>query len=290
MSGLLCGLMTLTADITVGIILAEVIMRLKLPELMMRIIRLKKIPQTTATAIAIATASPRLAASMISDALTHGLISARCAEWSVMMLPLPAYLRRWPSTFILSVSMAGIAGGIFACSLLMRSVMRFMIAVYMVRSEAETATMPGEFPPVKMPQLWMKLFRTLPVAWIMYAAAYVLVPVADEYLRGYFAGGFLPISGWSVSAASLGHISAALSLAGGSISAGNLSITQAVFALILGSGLGTMTRILRQDAGYYYGLFPAKLASKMLLLNFSTITPLIVLNLLFAGLALSLWP
>lgn len=71
---------------------------------------------------------------------------------------------------------------------------------------------------------------------------------------------------------------------------GALSVTQAYFALILGSGLGTVIRIFRQDAGYYFGLFPPSFAAKLLIMNAAAIIPLVGVNLIFAGLALSLWP
>ena len=111
-------------------------------------------------------------------------------------------------------------------------------------------------------------------------------------MREIFADGdtFIPLAGWAVSAASIGHVNAALSIAGGAIHSGELSVSQGVFSLILGSGLGTVTRILRQNAGYYYGLFDGQTATRMLMMNFATIIPLIVINLIFAGLALSLWP
>lgn len=90
----------------------------------------------------------------------------------------------------------------------------------------------------------------------------------------------------AVAAGSIAHVSSALAMAGGALASGELNTEQAVFALILGSGLGTATRILRQNAGYYFGLFPARTAQKMLFLNFITIMPVIIINILIAGLAL----
>ena len=83
-------------------------------------------------------------------------------------------------------------------------------------------------------------------------------------------GSFLPLVGWAVAAASVAHVSAALALTGGSLAAGELSAAQAVFALLLGNGLGIVTRALRQNAGYYFGLFPAGLARSMLFWNVGT--------------------
>ena len=54
---------------------------------------------------------------------------------------------------------------------------------------------------------------------------------------------------------------------------------QAVFALLLGNGLGIVTRALRQNAGYYFGLFPAGLAQSMLFWNVGTVALLTGLSL-----------
>lgn len=119
----------------------------------------------------------------------------------------------------------------------------------------------------------------------MFAVGHVAANVLDEYFREA-----VNFAGMSIVAASISHVTAALSLAGGAMSAGTLSVTEVLFALILGSGFGTFTRILRQDAGYYYGLFSKGIATRMLVMNLATILPLIVMNLIFAGLALLLWP
>lgn len=290
MTGLLRGELLLTADIIAGLVIAEIILRLKLPDILMKRFMPRSIPPVTALATAVSAGSSKAGAAILSSSFTRGEIPERTLMWSVMMLPLPSYLRRWPSTFMLSVSMAGTAGGIFAASLLARSILRFVIALFMVRREgAGVPSSSYSFSGAEYHHgMRRKIFRTLPVAWLMFGIAYSLVPVAEGYLRGKFAGGFLPVSGWAVAAASIGHVRGALSLAGGAIEAGNLTVTQGVFALVLGSGLGTVTRVLRQDAGYYYGLFPRSTATKMLIMNLATILPLIMINLLFAGLALSL--
>ena len=277
MNGLLRGEILLTIDIIIGLLVAEVIMRLKVSDIIMRRFIPRSIPAVTGLAIAISAGSSKAGAAVLSSSLSRGEISERSAIWSVLMLPLPSYLRRWPSTFMLAVSMAGVAGGVFAASLLLRSIMRFFFALYMLRREggenSETHELSGARYSVS---IWRKMLRTLPTAWLMFGIAYSIVPFADGYFREAFAG------------TSIGHVSSSLALAGGAIEAGELSVTQGIFALILGSGLGTATRVLRQNAGYYYGLFPKSTATKMLALNLATIIPLIIMNLLFAGLALLL--
>ena len=296
MNELLRGEIYLTTEIIIGLLFAEIILRLKLPDVIMKRFVPKNIPPVTALAVALSAGSSKAGAAVISSSLSRGEISESSAVWSVLMLPLPSYLRRWPSTFALSVGMAGKAGGIFAASLLARSILRFMIALHFLRRENSNSTFQNHeaesFPQSRKYFTVHTLMKTIPIAWVMFALSYSLVPFANEAMREIFADGdtFLPLAGWAVSAASIGHVNAALSIAGGAIHSGELSVSQGVFALILGSGLGTATRILRQNAGYYYGLFDRRTATRMLIMNFATIIPLIVINLIFAGLALSLWP
>lgn len=292
MNGLIRGEIYLTVDIILGMIFAELVMKFRIADILMRHVIPKDIPSVTGLAVAVSAGSSKAGAAIISSALAKNEIDERTAIWSVLMLPLPSYLRRWPSTLALSVSMAGSAGGIFALSLLVRSVIRFMIAMMFVRCSnsersPQTQTVSIKINPSNTVRRFMKL---LPMAWLFFALAYMLSPLINRIFREIFAGRdtFLPLAGWSVAAGSIAHVSAALSLAGGALSSGELTVLQALFALILGSGLGTATRILRQDAGYYYGLFPKGIASKMLMMNFATMMTLILLNLIFAGLALSL--
>ena len=135
MNGLLRGEILLTIDIIIGLLVAEVIMRLKVSDIIMRRFIPRSIPAVTGLAIAISAGSSKAGAAVLSSSLSRGEISERSAIWSVLMLPLPSYLRRWPSTFMLAVSMAGVAGGVFAASLLLRSIMRFFFALYMLRRE-----------------------------------------------------------------------------------------------------------------------------------------------------------
>lgn len=292
MSGLIRGEIYLTVDIILGMIFAELVMRFRVAEVLMKHVIPKNIPPVTGLAVALSAGSSKAGAAVLSSALAKNEIDERTAVWSVLMLPLPSYLRRWPSTLAMSVSMAGTAGGIFALSLIARSVIRFVIAAMFVRRSNPNCSRQNENVNIKInPSDTVRRFlKSLPMAWLFFALAYMLSPLINGMFREIFAGRYtvLPLAGWSVAAGSIAHVSVALSLAGGALSSGELTTSQAVFALILGSGLGTVTRILRQDAGYYYGLFPKGVASKMLMMNFVTMITLILLNLIFAGLALLL--
>ena len=296
MQKLLTGELKLTIDILIGLAIGEIIIRLKVADKLLKIfipfLKRHNIPPVSGLALAVSAGSSKAGAAIISSALANSEISEKTALWSIQLLHFPAYLRRWPSTFALSVSMAGISGAFFGLSLIFSSALRFIIAFFMLKREHgnskpdqknyELATSKHSVKFVK------KLIKTLPLAWLFYALAFSIVPGINKFFQSIFAGHdtFLPLSGWTVAAASIAHVSSALALTGGSLASGELSVAQAVFALILGNCLGSATRILRMNAGYYFGLFTAKLAQKMLIWNFITIMIPSIMNLIFAALAL----
>ncbi len=292
MSGLIRGEIYLTAEIITGLILGELIMRSGIAEKIMKRIIPRDIPAVTGLAVALSAGSSRAGAGVIASALAQGTITERIAVWSVLMLPLPAYLRRWPSTFALSVSMAGGAGAMFAVSLLVRSVLRFMIALCFVRRGGKNLCEARKVIPSHShsSSLLRRLIKSLPLAWVMFAVSYSLSPTINAYFQEAFRNhdAIMPLSGWGVAAGGVVNVSAALAIAGGAIASGELDIWQAFFALVLGSGLGTAMRVLRQDAGYYFGLFPSRVAGKMLVMNLATIIPLVAVNVIIAWVILIL--
>ena len=298
MAGLIKGEILLTVHVLLGLALGELITRLRLPEkFLSRFAGMLHVNPTTALAVASSIASSKTGAAILSSAFSHGQISERCAVWSVLMLSLPSYLRRWPSTLILAVSMAGKAGCIYALVMLAITAGRFLIAYRFLLTAAESSgaelEAAGAVP--KVPSLKSsakKALKLLPVAWVFYGAAYMLVPILNNYLS-YLSeifklskGGILPLAGWTAAASALVRVNAALAFVGGAMASGELGVSQAVFALLLGSGLGTFTRILRMNAGYYFGFFPLKTARKMLLMNYVTIVPLILMSILIAYICL----
>ena len=289
MNHLLKDELNLTLDIIFGLVIGEIFFRTGIADFILKKFSRLKIPTVTALAVAVSAGSSKTGAALIASALEKNQISEHDAVWSVLMLPFPSYLRRWPGTFILSVSMAGRAGAFFALSLIFRSAARFFFALKKLRVRSEGLEIRSEKNfsyKFSTGKFFAKLIKTLPYAWIFFALTYSLVPVINKFFENNIKFlSFLPLAGWTVAAGSVAHVTSALALAGGALASGELDTAQAAFSLILGSGLGTATRILRQNAGYYFGLFHQRTARKMLAMNFFTIMPLIILNLIFASLA-----
>ena len=303
--GLLRGELWLTIDILIGLILGDLILRFKIADkLMFKITPFLKrhgLGSIMGLALTLSLGSSKAGAALLSSALEENKINESTALWGVLMLPFPGYLRRWPATCILAFSMAGYPGLIFALFLFLRSAARFIIAFLILRrvnkeNQDALADLNNNLNQDNKSRvnfklnLWRKLLKTMPLAWLFFALAYALVPVLNNAFKDLFMNlnflSFMPLAGWTVAASSIAHVSAALSMAGGSLTAGDLTSAQAVFALILGSGLGIATRVLRQNAGYYFGLFNAKLARKMLFWNLMTVLPLVLICVLIAALPL----
>lgn len=286
LKALLRGELWLTFDILLGLLIGDLVLRWGLADRLMRRmmpwLRRHGIGPLVGLALTLSLGSAKAGAAVLASALSEGRIDRHTALWGTLSLAFPAYLRRWPATLVLSVSMTGLVGGIFALVLILRSLVRFALVVCVLRSR-ESGELPREEVPDRRRMGWgfyRKLGMTLPLAWFFYAVAFALVPYAESAFRRWFMGGsFLPLAGWAVAAASVAHVSAALALTGGSLAAGELSAAQAVFALLLGNGLGIVTRALRQNAGYYFGLFPAGLARTMLFWNVGTVALLTGLSL-----------
>ncbi|MBR1672928.1 MAG: hypothetical protein IJ702_08370, partial [Fretibacterium sp.] len=223
MNSLLRGELWLTFDILLGLAIGDLILRLGLTDRLMRrmmpFLRRRGIGPVLGTALTLSLGSSKAGAALLASALDEGRIDRHTTLWGTLMLPFPSYLRRWPATFALAVSMAGAAGGVFALFLLLRSAARFVVAFLVLRrcgGEVEGET-DGPVPSRRgVGGLWKKLLRTLPLAWLFFAAAYALVPWADGLFKRWFLGGtFLPLAGWRVAAGSFAHVSAARALGGG---------------------------------------------------------------------------
>lgn len=293
---LLKGELILTLNIAAGVALGALLLRSGAVE---RLLKLSGpffgklgIAPAVIIALGVSVGSSRAGAALLAASLDEGVITERTAKWGTLMLAFPAYLRRWPATIFLAAGMAGFSGAVFASTLLLRSAARFAALTFVLRKEkgdgrsyydgaAEEKESPGPA------DLFKKLRKTLPLAWVFYAAAFIAAPPAENLLSGSLGGyRILPLSDWAVAAASVSHVSASLALAGGSLASGELSAAQAVFALLVGNSLGVVTRAVRQNAGYYFGLFSKELARQMLFLSVATQVPFILVTLLLAALPL----
>lgn len=288
---LLRGELLMTCNIAVGLVLGDALMRFGLIDRVMRrfmpILARMGIGPILGSALAVSVGSSKAGAAILASALEEGRITREGALWGTISLSFPAYLRRWPSTCVLCLSMTGRAGAIFAATLLLRSLGRFIVVVLRTRGtealcHADTHDTRGR----GAGWVWHKrLLKTLPVAWIFYAAAFTLMPLLDGYMRAHLGGSVLPLAGWGVASAALAGISASLALARGALAASDLDVAQTVFALLLGNGLGYFTRALRQNAGYFFGIFPAGLSKSILIWNIATMLPFtlvsIAISLLF---------
>lgn len=289
------GELSLTVDILVGFAAGTLIVNSGLADKLLRRLlpRLERfgVGASLGAALVVSVGSARSGAAVIASALDCGRIGPRTAVWGTLLLAFPAYLRRWATTMILACGLAKGAGAVFALTLLFRSAAKFAIGLFLLgRGEHDDASArPSGRAPKKASAkgLALRLSRALPLAWLFYALALLLVPPAERALRAWLKGSsFFPLASLGVAAASFAHVSAALALAGGALAAGEMTAPQAVFALLFGNSLSLLTRLARTNAPTYFGLFPPRLARSMLFKNAAITTALALSTLAAAALPL----
>ena len=228
-----------------------------------------------AAAMVLALGAPRSGAALISRAYSEGELTGDQATFGTLSLAFPGYLRRWAGTAAMAAAVAGVSGFIFALVMLLRSACRFIWAITRLASRAKAR--PGAFAELEKTRVGARerasrvlaqLKRSLPWAWAFFALTYVLVPYVDEAFSKYASRGgmlwFLPAEGWAVAVSSLAHVTAGLSSAAAALSAGKLGVTQTVLALLVGNMAGSLTRTMRQNVGYWVGVFPKELVKNLL--------------------------
>ena len=201
LKALLRGELWLTFDILLGLLIGDLVLRWGLADRLMRRmmpwLRRHGIGPLVGLALTLSLGSAKAGAAVLASALSEGRIDRHTALWGTLSLAFPAYLRRWPATLVLSVSMTGLVGGIFALVLILRSLVRFALVVCVLRSR-ESGELPLEEAPGRRRMGWgfyRKLGVTLPLAWFFYAVAFALVPYAESAFRRWFMGGsFLPLA------------------------------------------------------------------------------------------------
>ncbi len=292
---LLYGELNLTIDLLIGFLVGAVIIRTGLADRLLRRLlpRLKRfgIGATLAAALTVSIGSSKAGAAIVASALDSGRISTRTARWGTLMLAFPAYVRRWISTMILACSLAGAAGAWFALTLLLRSAAKFIIELFILNrgehDDAPLEELEGKTREESVINFARRVLKTVPWAWLFYALAMLLVPPVERALHAWLKGStFFPLPALAVAAASFAHVSAALALAGGSLAVGEVTTAQAVFALLFGNSLSLLTRLVRTNAGYYFGFFPRDVARSMLIWNLAASAVLGLLTLTIAAMPL----
>ena len=272
--------LTLTVSILAGLLVGELILSAGIVERLFKplVPRLASwgIHHKIAFALTLALGSPRAASALIATSYADGEISEDEATFGTLAVAFPGYLKRWVGTAAVATAAAGRAGLIYATIIILRSALRFVWVVSMLvrKSSGRGADVPGdaEEPSVsdhraRRIRLLRTLRRSLPMAWLFFGLTYALMPRLEELLRSHISDmaiyHAMPPQGWAVAFASLAHITAALSSAGGALESGALSVWQAVLALVVGNMIGAVTRAVRQNVGYWMGIFPGELVPRL---------------------------
>jgi hypothetical protein len=299
-AGLLRGELFLTVNIIAGLAIGELILSSGVVETVFAplIPRLERwgIHGNIAAAMLIALGSSRSGAAIISASYSDGEISHEEATYGTLSLAFPGYLRRWVGTAAVATAIAGTAGLIFAIVMIARSAVRFVWVVAMLAKRGKGArggSVPRRAPrpssagfAARRDRVVRTLKRSLPWAWAFFALTFALVPLVDKIFADHIVKWglhwILPPQGWAVAASSLAHITAALSSAGGALAGGELGVGQAVLALLIGNMVGSITRVMRQNVGYWVGIFPKDIVPRLLRWHLATTVTLEVASIALA--------
>jgi hypothetical protein len=287
----------LTVNIAVGLAVGELILALGIVDRLFSplIPRLERfgVHGKIAAAMIIALGAPRSGVALISRSYSDGEITKDEATFGTLALAFPGYLRRWAGTAAMAAAIAGVSGFIFAAALVLRSACRFIWALLMLSRRAPERGGVSAAPDKisigvyeRASRALALLKRSLPRAWLCFALTYALVPFVDGAFSKYAAAdGFLwllPAEGWAVAASSLAHVTAGLSSAAAGLSSGKLGTAQAVLALLIGNMAGSITRTMRQNVGYWMGIFPKELVKNLLRWHLATTAALEIISALIA--------
>lgn len=289
---------TLTLNITIGLAVGELILALGVVERffapLVPLLGRSGINEKIAAAMLLAAGSSRSAAALISGAYANHEVTREEATLGTLSLSFPGYLRRWIGTATMASAIAGTAGFIFSLVLLLRSACRFAWVVAILVRRGRGRTVSGHMPPPPSSPEWRQrarklgkmLARSLPWAWAFFALTYALVPLVDAFFTEHIARlgfySFIPAEGWAIAVSSLAHVTAALSSASGAMASGALGVGQAVLALLVGNMVGSVTRTMRQNVGYWVGIFPKELIPGLLRWHFATTMILEVVSIFIA--------
>lgn len=290
-TGLLKGELLLVLNVTLGLGLGILLLRFRVPEKVLTLfqpvlVRMKISPDII-TSLAVSIGSSRAGSAMVAASMREERLSRREALFGTLLQAFPGYLRRWITSFAVATGLAGVAGAVYSVVLLLRSFIRFLFFLFLLRRDECRICNNMESNKkvrVRTTDLLKVLKRTLPLACTFYAGAYILAPWLQEALSSRFVSfPLLSTQGLTVAVSALAHATAALGAAGGYLASGAISPAQAVLALLVGNLLGTVFRVVRQNMAFWIGLFPADMVRSLLLWHLATIVPLMILSIAIAG-------
>lgn len=279
--GFLLGEARLTVSVLFGILAGWWLIKLKVPQFILArigpMVCRCGIHPDLVIALALSLGSSRVATGMIASSFERGDLDRDEVVFGTLLLSFPGYIHRWVGTLGISIGLAGTAGLIYALSLMLRSLVRFAFFLFLlVKKKRPFTSCLVEWDKEKpVPPVWPMIKRTLPWGWGAFSLVYWGMPIVEPYFQ-QLSGSVPPVI-LSVALSGVAHNTAALAAAGAGLSAGSLSVGDAVLALLLGNLLGTFSRVIRQNLAFWAGVFPGKILTSLMLWNIGTLIPLALL-------------
>jgi hypothetical protein len=294
--GLLIGEARLTLSLIAGALAGELMVRYRVTDRVFRpverLVRRLRVNPQAISAMTVSVASPRVGAAMLASAHSRGEITQEDAVFGTLCLAFPAYVKRWLVTAPMAAALAGPLGVLYSSVLIFRSAARFLLCLHLLRRRGSGGSSPAVDDPAEgrtatasEGRFLRQGLRSLPLAWIFFGVTYWAMPAVEAWALDNLRWLVSP-SGLTVVTSALAHSTASLASAKGALEAGSLSLPGALLALLMGNALGTFTRVLRQNVGYWVGIFPGEVLRPLGIWHLGT---LLLFEALSIGLVLLWW-
>lgn len=209
---------------------------------------------------------------MLGTFLREKAMTRRDVVLAVLLDTFPSYFLHLPTTFFVILPLTGKAGVLYLLVTFGAALLRFGAVLVYTHFSLPPVEVPSTAPSARqewrslLRQSMRKLVSRMGRVLLVVAPVYLLVLLLSEWgffewLRGVLAPGvgsrLLPVEGVSVVVMSLmAEATSGYAAAGAMLESGTLSVTQTVFALLLGQIVGSPVRALRHQLPYYMGIFP----------------------------------
>lgn len=292
-SGLAWPLIRLTAYISLGLFIGNLIESLNWTHLMARVAaplaRAGRLRDISGASFATAFFSGVTANTILAEAYEQGKLSNREMVFSNLFNSLPTYFLHLPTIFMIAAPFIGRAAafyvGLTAFAALLRTVFIILLGRAMLPPIPEGCvpcrlqdTPPGNKFRAALANTWKRFKQRLPKIIKITAPIYTLF-----FFLKYF-GVFELIESLAASQAQLltwlppeavtivvfhmaSEFTAGLAAAGALMADGSLSVQQIVLALLIGNVLSSPMRAVRHQFPYYAGIFRPALALRLIAYN-----------------------
>ena len=290
--GLVFPLLRLIFYISIGLLIANFIESLNwthnMAKLASPLIRMGHLSDITGASFSMAFFSGVSANSMLAEGYDQGKINERELILANLFNSLPTYFLHLPTVFFITAPLIKGAAFIYVGLTFFGAVCRTLLVIVLGRVMLPSRTYSDLEQQLKQKRIkgwrhafekaWKRfkkrikkiLYFTVPI----YTLIFILQKIGHFDMLEAFMAEHLAALSWLnpqaigiIALHVLAEFTAGLAMAGALIDAGNLSYREVVLALLVGNVVSSPMRAVRHQFPYYAGIFPPKMAVKLICYN-----------------------